>query len=286
MQEDPKGINIEQNATTPRWVGMAVVALTIVSVASLGIGWNATNRAAAAEKALLNQTQSTQKAAGSIEQRLAQAEEINARLVSDVGVVTDKLKLTQGQLSTARKQSKQLQEEYAKNLSEVETSVRGELATKASAEEVNSKVGALQGDVTGVRSDLESTKRDLGMVRSEHGTLIARNHEEVEQLRRMGQRDYFEFTLARKGSKERLGGITLELRGVNVRKNHYTVALYADDKRFEKKNRSVNEPIFFYTRGTRQPLELVVNEVAKDKITGYLSVPKGATQAASNSSGN
>jgi hypothetical protein len=195
-------------------------------------------------------------------------------LQSDLGVVTDKLKLTQGELARARSASKKLKEEYARELDEVEAAVRNELATKDSAEDVNARVGALSGDVSGVRGDLESTRRDLGMARSELGTLIARNHEEVEQLRRMGQRDYHEFTLFRKGSKERVGAVTLELRGVNVKKNQYSVALYADDKRFEKKNRSVNEPIFFYTRGTRQPLELVINDVAKDRIAGYVSIPK------------
>lgn len=72
----------------------------------------------------------------------------------------------------------------------------------------------------------------------------------------------------------------LELRGTNIKKNQFTVAMYVDDMRLEKKNRAVDEPIYFYTRGTRAPLELVINGVGKDKISGYLSVPK--TQAASN----
>ncbi len=264
----------QESAGTPRWVGLAIGALGLLSIASTGIAWNASNRAATAEKALVAQAETIQKEDQALAQRVAQAEETSARVQSDLGVVTDKLKLTQGELVKARSASKKLREEYSKELDEVEASVRNELATKASAEDVNTKVGSLSGDITGVRTDLESARKDLGMARSEFGTLIARNHEEIEQLRRLGQRDYFEFTLPKKGAKERLGAVTLELRGVNVKKNQYTVALYADDKRFEKKNRSVNEPIYFYTRGTRQPLELVINEVSKNKITGYLSVPK------------
>jgi hypothetical protein len=118
------------------------------------------------------------------------------------------------------------------------------------------------------------------MAKGEMGTLIARNHEEIEQLRRLGQREYFEFTLNGKGFREKLGSIVLELRGTNTKRNQFTLALFADDLRLEKKNRSVNEPIYFYTRGTRAPFELVVNEVGKNKVVGYMSVPKVSAPSA------
>jgi hypothetical protein len=115
------------------------------------------------------------------------------------------------------------------------------------------------------------------------GTLIARNHDEIDQLRRMGQRDYFEFALTRKSGPQKVGGIQVQLKSTNVKKNRYTVDVLADDKSFEKKDRSVNEPIFFYTGGSRAALELVINKVTKSGATGYLSLPKsaGATTAAS-----
>ena len=69
----------------------------------------------------------------------------------------------------------------------------------------------------------------------------------------------------------------MELRSVNTKKNQYSIALVTDDLRTEKNNRLVNEPIFFYPRGSRQPNELVINSVAKDKITGYISTPKVST---------
>lgn len=272
MLEENKMTN--ETVGAPRWVSLGFAGLAVLSVASLGIGWNASNRAAAAEQTLVSHSQTAQKDDQALAQRVAQSEEVNARLQSDLGVVTDKLKVTQGELARARSASKKMKEEYAKELGDVEAAVRSELATKASAEEVNTKVGALSGDVTGVRGDLESTRKDLGMARTEFGTLIARNHDEIDQLRRLGEREYHEFNIAKKGAKEKLGAITLELRGVNVKKNQYSVALYADDKRFEKNNRAVNEPIFFYMQGTRQPLELVINTVGKDRVAGYLSVPK------------
>jgi hypothetical protein len=123
------------------------------------------------------------------------------------------------------------------------------------------------------------------MARSEMGTLIARNHDEIDQLRRMGQRDYFEFTVQRKSGATKVGTIQVELKETNTKKNQYTINVLADDKSFEKKNRSVNEPIFFYTGGTRAALELVVNKVTKNAASGYLSVPKAAGTASASNSG-
>jgi hypothetical protein len=153
--------------------------------------------------------------------------------------------------------------------------MKAELATKASADDLTK----LNGDVTGVKGDLDATKNSIQMARSEMGTLIARNHDEIDQLRRTGQRDYFEFTVQRKGGATKVGGIQLVLKDTNTKKNQYTINVLADDNSFEKKNRSVNEPIFFYTGGSRSALELVVNKVTKSSATGYLSMPKGATTA-------
>lgn len=267
----------------PRWIGMAVVVLAAISLIALGFGWSASNRASAAEQTLTTDQQtiqSLQQEVGLLGKRLTQTEESNAQARGELNVVTDRLKLTQGELGRARAQAKQIREDYSKQLAEMDAAVKSELATKASAEDVRT----LSGDVGGVRNDLNATRENLQMARGELGTLIARNHEEVEHLRRLGERDYFEFNIEKKGSKQRVGDVVLELRGVNTKRNQFTVALYADDLRLEKKNRSVNEPIYFYTRGYRAPLELVVNKLAKNKITGYVSVPKGAATASA--SGN
>src|SRR5205814_3748027 len=132
-------------------------------------------------------------------------------------------------------------------------------------------------DGTGVKGDQDATKNSIQMARSEMGTLIARNHDEIDQLRRMGQRDYFEFTIQRKAGATKVGSIQIVLRDTNPKKNQYTIKVLADDSSFEKKNRSVNEPIFFFTGGNRVPLELVVNKVTKTTVSGYLSTPKALT---------
>ena len=259
---------------TPRWVGLAVAALAGVSLLGVGVGWSALNHAKSVEQ----ETQTSVKQSNdALAQKLAREDEINQQLQSDLKVVTNKLKVTQSELISARKQTKSATVAYEKKLNGLQSSVSSELATKASADDFN----RLNGDVTGVKGDLDATKNSIQMARSEMGTLIARNHDEIDQLRRMGQRDYFEFALTRKSGPQKVGGIQVQLKSTNVKKNRYTVDVLADDKSFEKKDRSVNEPIFFYTGGSRAALELVINKVTKSGATGYLSLPKsaGATSA-------
>ena len=264
-------------AGAPRWVGLAVAVLGGVSVLGLGVGLSALNH-------VNNIQQSTEAAVKqsteALSQRLAKDDEINQQLQSDLKVVTGKLNVTQSELLAARKQTKAVSSAVDKKLTGLATSVNSQLATKASSDDVTK----LNGDVTGVRSDLDATNNNLQMARSEMGTLIARNHDEIDQLRRMGQRDYYEFTVTRKSGAEKVGAVQIELKDTNTKKNQFTVNVLADDKSFEKKNRSVNEPIFFYTGGSHAALELVVNKVTKTTASGYLSVPKGAGTAAASAS--
>src|SRR5258708_8906182 len=107
------------------------------------------------------------------------------------------------------------------------------------------------------------------MARSEMGTLIARNHDEIDQLRRLGERDYIEFTIAGKNKPQKVGNVTVELKGVNEKRGQFSVAMTTEDRRLEKKNRFMNEPIFFYLSATKIPEEVVIHQVAKATPTVY-----------------
>jgi uncharacterized membrane protein YdfJ with MMPL/SSD domain len=262
---------------TPRWVGLAVGILGGLSLLGMGLSWSALNQA----KSLEQTTLASKQASDALSQRLGKEDEINQQVQSDLKVIADKLNVTQGELVNARKQNKNATHAVDQKVDNLATSMKAELATKASSDDLTK----LNGDVSGVKGDLDATKNSIQMARSEMGTLIARNHDEIDQLRRIGQRDYFEFTVQRKGGATKVGGIQLVLKDTNPKKNQYTINVLADDNSFEKKNRSVNEPIFFYTGGSRSALELVVNKVTKSSATGYLSVPKAApTASASNAS--
>jgi chromosome segregation ATPase len=273
---DEKPVIVEQEAAAPRWIGIVVVVLAIVSLAALGVGWTASNRANTLQQTLTAQTRQFTQSDDVMSQRLAKAEDTNAQLQGELSVVTDKMKLTESELGRARTQTKKIKEEDAQQLTDLTNNVNGQLATKASVDDVN-KLGT---DVTGVKTDLDSTKNSLNMTRGEFGTLIAKNHDEVEELRRLGERDYYEFTIEKKNTREKVGSLMVELRGVNTKKSQYSVSIFVDDQLHEKKNLSANEPLYFFSNGSRAPLEFVVNSIGKDKIVGYLSTPKtGAAHA-------
>jgi hypothetical protein len=111
---------------------------------------------------------------------------------------------------------------------------------------------------------------DLGI----QSGLIATNAKELAALRAMGERDYFEFNLAKTKAPQRIGDIAVQLKKMDNRRNRYTIEVISNDKRVEKKDRTVNEPVQFYMAKARLPYELVVNEVRKDSIVGYLAAPK------------
>ena len=282
MSEERQDVVIADEATAPRWVGIVVVALAVVSLVALGAGWTASTRSKQLEQSLAAQAQQFKQNDDVISQRLAKAEDTNAQLEGELSVVTDKMKLTEGELSRARSQAKKIKEDDAKELAEMQNQTNAQLATKASVDDVN-KIGT---DVNGVKTDLDATKNNLQMARGEFGTLIARNHDEVEELRRLGERDYYEFTIDKKNSREKVGNLMVELHTTNLKKSQYGVTIFVDDQRHDKKNLTANEPLYFFESGARAPLEFVVNQVGKDKITGYLSVPKAnSTHAQAATSG-
>ena len=280
---------IIETRETPAWQLPAMVVLALIAIGGLWFGWTASSKLDSTQQTLAAQVktaqQSMQQDVSSLKDRLLADEKANADLQGDLNVVTKKLRITQGQLKTARAEVSKMNDETSQKLTALDTSVKGELATKASADDlknVDTKVG-------GVRTDLDTTREDLKMARSEIGTLIARNHDEIDQLRRMGERDYVEFTIADKNKPQKVGNVTVELRSVNPKRNQYSVVMVVEDKRFEKKNRAVNEPVFFYTTGTHLPEELVINKVGKNQISGYVSIPKANNQqaaAATSTSGN
>ncbi len=267
-----------ESSSGPSWQLPAIVIVGLVALGGLGFGWNASSKLDSNQQTLTAQLktaeQSVQQDMSSLKDRIAQDEKTNTDLRGDLTVVTKKLRITQGQLKAARQEAAKLNDAATQKITALDTSVHTELATKAGTEDVKN----VDTRVTAVSTDLNSTKEDLKMAKSEMGTLIARNHDEIDQLRRLGEREYVEFTIAGKNKPQKVGNVTVELKAVNQKKNQFSVAMTVEDKLFNKKNRALNEPIFFYTSGTRLPEELVINIVGKDQISGHVSIPKANAQ--------
>jgi len=275
-----EGSNI-QTAGTPRWVGLAIVVLAGVSLIALMVGGAALSHSRSTDSAQVALKQQND----ALAQRLAKSDELNQQLESDLRVVTDKLNVTQEDLQRARTASKASAANYDKKLTGLETNMNTQLAGKANTEDVNK----LSGDVSGVKNDLEDTKGKLERATGDMGVmsgLIARNHDDVEELKRKGDRNYFEFTLQKSKSAQRVGPVQMSLSKTDPKKSKYTMTVLADDKSIEKKDKTAGEPVQFYVKGTGRyaPYEIVVFDVGKNQVTGYLSTPKssGGATAASN----
>jgi F0F1-type ATP synthase membrane subunit b/b' len=167
------------------------------------------------------------------------------------------------------------QERAKQELSSDISKVRDNADSKIS--EVGTQVTAVKGDVASTKSELEKTVADLKRATGEldgHSVLIATNGKELQALQALGERNYVQFTIAKAKQSQKVGDVSVRLLRTDPKKNRYTIELTADDKTVEKRDRVVNEPLQFMTSKAKQPYELVVNDVKKDAIVGYLSIPK------------
>lgn len=205
-------------------------------------------------------------------------DESNGQMRASVNVLADKLGMTHKELT---KKASDIQAAEKATESRLRAD---EESTKQQFGAVAGEVNGVKGDVTKVSADVSDTRNDLAQTKTKlehaigdlnkHSELIATTHDELEMLKHRGDRDYFEFTLHKGKDPTRLSIVSLQLRKTDAKKNKFTLFVVADDKRIEKKDRTINEPLQFYTGRDRALLEVVVNSVEKDKVTGYLATPK------------
>lgn len=177
--------------------------------------------------------------------------------------------------------AKELENEQKRQAQQVSSQIS---EVKEATTTANAKIENVNGEVTNVKTAVASTKNELDRTISDlkkvtgdlgvQSGYIATNGKELAALKRLGERNYFEFNLAKSKTPQKVGDITLFLKKADPKHNKYTLEVHADDKVTEKKDRSINEPIQFYVAKAHQPYELVVNEVRKDVIKGYLATPK------------
>jgi len=196
-----------------------------------------------------------------VDDQIASLERSNAQVLegikAEIDTSTKRVGMTQSALRRANASVKKLSQLQAEQRQEAEQ-LKGEIAQKADAQQV----GALTQDVSLTKEDLGTTKtkvdtlsKDLGMARSELGTLIARNHNDIETLRKLGERDYFEFT-ATKNKEEKVAGVGLILKKADIKRHRFNMALLADDMVIRKDNRTVDEPVSFSVGGSKRFYEL------------------------------
>jgi hypothetical protein len=129
----------------------------------------------------------------------------------------------------------------------------------------------LQSRLDSQRDDLQGR---LDTTRDELGGSIARNHDELVLLQKRGERNYHEFTLTKSKEFRPIGPVSLSLRKADTKHQNFNVAMIVADSHMEKKHINLFEPVMISLNDRPQPVELVVNQITKDEIRGYVSEPK------------
>jgi chromosome segregation ATPase len=210
-----------------------------------------------------------------------QLEATKARLSATTETLSQNVGATQKQIdartATIIATQKQQDAATAKLAQEQQAAEKQIGAVSTDVASVKTDVGGVKTDVATTKSDLETTKSQLQRVVGDAGVmsgLIATNHDELEVLKHKGDRNYIEFTLQKGAKPTLLSTITLQLRKVDDKHSKYTLNVSADDRNIEKKDKNLDEPVQFYTGKNPVLFELVVNNIEKNKVSGYLSTPK------------
>ncbi len=132
----------------------------------------------------------------------------------------------------------------------------------------------LEGNINSTKDELNGALARTNDSLMQTNGSVARTHEELVALQRRGERNYYEFTLDKSKQFQKVGPISLSLRKANTKKKSYDFEMLVDDQKLQKKNVNVFEPVVIMTPDRGQALQLVVNQVGKDAVRGYISEPK------------
>ena len=275
---EPSGTetNFYEAAPTPRWIIVAFV----VAFGLMGYLLYAGNSAKSKLETDLDKANSKDAIL------TAQIDQTNSRVADLKGqleVTTQKLGFTQAELAQARTLATSIRQSQKESDDKLTAQI-GQVK-----QEADTKIGQVSTDLTGAKTDISATKEDLEATKAKltsavgdlgvQSGLIARNQEELDQLKRSGERNIFELHLTRSKTPTHVGPIQVTLTKTDPKKFKYTLMVVADDKTIEKKDKTADEPVQFYIKGATKPYEIVVFDVTKDKVNGYLSTPKDVGSA-------
>ncbi len=278
MNDRNDGMVVEHRA--PNWlVGLTVLAL-LAALGALGWALGLQNHLTVAEGKLNSATQQNASLAEKIEDTNERLRAQGEALGQTVGLTQKQLETRSAQLAAAQKNvaasTRNLQKQTVENQKVVQQQL-GAVQTDVAG--VKTDVGGVKNDVATTQADLATTKSQLTRVVGDQGVmsgLIATNHDELQELRKRGERNYYEFTLQKGGNGQVVGTVKLSLKKADVKRSKYTMNVSADDKNIEKKDKNLDEPVQFYSGKSPALFEIVVNNISKNQVQGYLSTPKNS----------
>ena len=262
---------VYEPSPTPRWIPLVIVVLFLGVGALAYVGYSSRTQLQYA----LSQSNSH---ADVLSKELEQTNSRLASVRAQLDVTSQKLGLTQAELARARSMAQQIQQEQEDSDAKLVAQI-GQVQKDNEA-----KIGQVANDVTGAKTDIAATKKDLDETKknlvtavgdlNNQGVLIARNGEELEVLKHLNDRNIYDFKLTKSKQPQHVGPVQIVLHNTDPKRYKFDMTVIADDKSIDKKDRNVDEPMQFYVRGIRAPYELVVMEVTKTGVNGYLSTPK------------
>ncbi len=270
---------VEQRTMSGAFLGVVTVAL-LASLGALAWCYGLQNHLSATEQKLAAADQKNADLVAKLDATNARLRATSETLGQSVGMTQKQIDLRTQSILAAQKaasaETARLAQEQAATAKQV-----GAVSTDVAS--VKTDVGGVKTDVATTKSDLENAKAQMQRMMGDEGKmsgLIATNHDELEILKHKGDRTYIEFTLQKGAKPTLLSTIKLQLKKVDEKHGKYTMNVSADDRNIEKKDKNLDEPVQFYTGKDPVLYEMVVNVVEKNKVSGYLSIPKGAPQPA------
>jgi uncharacterized membrane-anchored protein YhcB (DUF1043 family) len=287
----PKPSRNDSNGTSGRIpLIVAVVALLV----ALGVGFLAlrvSSQVAEGDELLSTQLEEMEAALEGIQVQIAANSEGTSRqiaaLQSDSEVLQESVGVTQSEIRRARALAEQVRLEQQAEVEALNSQIEQKADSNQVAaldeksdgkfQEIDQQITEVKEENKATREEVEKTWKELsalGLQVTQQGQLVATNGEGVAELRRRGERDFFEFS-AQKKRQMPIASIQLELRKADTKNHRADFRLYYDDRRVEHKKVYTNTPLLFYVGREKTPYELVINEVKKNLMVGYISVPKG-----------
>ena len=258
-------------------VGVAVIAL-LVALGGLAWSFGLQSHLSDAQAKLTAATQQNAVLSEKIDDTNERMKAQGQALAQSVGLTQKQLEDKSDELVAAEAKARAQTARLAREQQATEQKV-GAVQTDVSS--VKTDVGGVKTDVASTKADLDATKTQLTRVMGDAGVmsgLIATNHSELEELKHKGDRNYYEFTLSKGGAAQNVGTIKVQLKKVDTKRSKFTLLVSSDDRNIEKKDRNVDEPIQFYSGKTPALFEIVVNNIGKGTVSGYLSTPKNAPE--------
>jgi hypothetical protein len=259
-------------------VFIALVGFAVLASAA-GLIWSYTleNRLEKSQAALVSAQQQNDKLAESLNETNAKLQVTSETLGKSVGV-------TQRQLEARASEFLKRQQAETARLENEQKSAQAETQKQIGA--VSSDVTAVKTDVGGVKTDVAATKTELADTQSQlkrvtgdlgiTSGLVATNGKELEILKHKGDRNYYDLNLTKNAKPTSISGISLQLKKADEKHSKYTLMVESDDKKIEKKDKNLDEPIQFYTGKDKLLYEVVINTINKNQVVGYLATPKNA----------